>query len=91
MLIRLLQHVSEIQLRQQEANPEAVPPPGWAESLLSDDTDKVLFKGHLTMFVQVSCIVLVLRFFALVLTRCLCRAQGGLWVTMRTEDVEASD
>jgi hypothetical protein len=54
MLIRLLQNISEIQLRQ-DVNPEAVPPPGWAESSISDGTDKVRFKSHLTMYVVVSC------------------------------------
>ena len=57
MLIRLLQRVSRIELKQ-EANPAAVPPPGWADSKGSDGQDKVMFKGHLTMYVQVSYISL---------------------------------
>lgn len=52
MLIRLLQHVSDIRLVQ-EVNPEAVPPLGFAESKGSDGTDKVFFKNHLTMYVKV--------------------------------------
>ena len=58
MLIRLLQRVSRIELRQ-EANPAAVPPPGWAESKGSDGQDKAMFKGHLTMYVQVRYIVVL--------------------------------
>lgn len=53
MLIRLLQNVSRIHLRP-DANPKAIPPPGWAESLVSDGTDKVLMKSHLTLYVDVS-------------------------------------
>lgn len=52
MLIRLLQRVSKIELKQ-DVNPKALPPPGWAESKGSDGTDKVIFKNHLTMYVQV--------------------------------------
>lgn len=53
MLIRLLQHVSNIHLRQ-DVDPKAIPPPGWAESLISDGTERVLYKSHLTLYVQVS-------------------------------------
>lgn len=52
MLIRLLQHVSEFNLRQ-DANPGAVPPEGWAQSSISDGSDKVLIKSHLTLYVKV--------------------------------------
>lgn len=51
MLVRLLQHVSDIQLRQ-DAVPEAVPPPGWADSACSNGRDRVRIKSHLTMFVD---------------------------------------
>ncbi|KAI0089810.1 cytochrome P450 monooxygenase pc-3 [Irpex rosettiformis] len=50
MLIRLLQQITSIKLVQ-EANPEAVPPPGWAESRFSNGLDKARIKGHLTMYV----------------------------------------
>ena len=52
MLIRLLQHVSEITLRP-DANPEGVPPQGYAESFISDGSDKIRIKSHLTMYVPV--------------------------------------
>ncbi len=51
MLIRLLQRVAHIELCQ-EAEPLAVPPPGWGVSKGSDGSDRVIFKGHLTMYVQ---------------------------------------
>nr|BAL14712.1 cytochrom P450 [Phlebia brevispora] len=51
MLIRLLQRVSHIELVQ-EVNPAAVPPPEWGVSGGSDGSDKVVFRGHLTMYVQ---------------------------------------
>ncbi|KIP04058.1 hypothetical protein PHLGIDRAFT_129763 [Phlebiopsis gigantea 11061_1 CR5-6] len=51
MLIRLLQQVTAVRLRQ-EVDPANVPPPGYAVSPVTDGTDKVLIKSHLTMFVQ---------------------------------------
>lgn len=53
MLIRLLQQFSTFELAQ-EANPESIPPPGWAKSKGSDGKDQVLIKAHLTMYVKVS-------------------------------------
>ncbi|EKM60403.1 uncharacterized protein PHACADRAFT_109856 [Phanerochaete carnosa HHB-10118-sp] len=50
MLIRLLQHVSKIELHP-DANPESVAPPGWDVSSLSDGQDKVIVKSHLTIYV----------------------------------------
>ncbi|KAI0809012.1 cytochrome P450 [Irpex lacteus] len=50
MLIRLLQQVTDIKLVQ-EAHPEAVPPPGWADSQFSNGQDKARIKSHLTMYV----------------------------------------
>jgi hypothetical protein len=55
MLIRLLQQVTEIKLVQ-EVHPEALPPPGWAESRFSDGKDKARIIGNLTMTVTVSVI-----------------------------------
>nr|BAL05190.1 cytochrome P450 [Phanerodontia chrysosporium] len=51
MLIRLLQRVSKIELYP-EVSPQSVAPPGWAASSISDGKDKVVFKSHLTMYVQ---------------------------------------
>ncbi|KAF7798790.1 hypothetical protein EIP86_010015 [Pleurotus ostreatoroseus] len=51
MLIRLLQQVHGMRLVQHVA-PDAVPPPGWADSLGSDGSDEVIFKHHLTIYVQ---------------------------------------
>ncbi|EKM60409.1 uncharacterized protein PHACADRAFT_83524 [Phanerochaete carnosa HHB-10118-sp] len=50
MLIRLLQHVSNIELRL-DASPKSAAPPGWGVSPISDGQDKVIFKSHLTMYV----------------------------------------
>lgn len=52
MLIRLLQQVTDIKLVQ-EAHPEAIPPPGWADSQFSNGQDKARIKSHLTMYVVV--------------------------------------
>ena len=54
MLIRLLQQFSKFTLVQHKANPEKLPPPGWAESPLSNGKDKVRIRSHFTMFVDVS-------------------------------------
>ncbi|GJE94254.1 cytochrome P450 [Phanerochaete sordida] len=51
MLIRLLQHVAKIELHP-EVSPKSVPSPGWATSMMTDGQDKVVFKSHLTMYVQ---------------------------------------
>ncbi|PSR74782.1 hypothetical protein PHLCEN_2v9579, partial [Hermanssonia centrifuga] len=52
MLIRLVQQFSSILLVQKEANPEKMPPPGWAESKGSNGKDQVRIRAHLTMFVD---------------------------------------
>ena len=54
MLIRILQQFGSVQLVQHEANPDAVPPPGWAESKGSNGKDKVKLRSYLTLFVDVS-------------------------------------
>lgn len=53
MLIRLLQQFSSFELVQ-DANPECIPPPGWAKSKGSDGKDKAWIKAHLTIYAKVS-------------------------------------
>lgn len=54
MIIRLLQQVTDIELVQGKANPDAVPPPGWADAKFTNGKDCVLVKSHLTMYIEVS-------------------------------------
>jgi hypothetical protein len=61
MLIRLLQQVTHVKLVQ-EVHPEAVPPPGWAESKFSNGKDKAQILSNLLMTVKVSVIGCVLFF-----------------------------
>lgn len=75
MLIRLLQQVTDIKLVQ-EVNPEAVPAPGWSESGISDGSDNVKIKAHLTMYVEVSAIYFPYCDDEKVLMSC-CRADCG--------------
>ncbi|KAJ3476584.1 hypothetical protein NLI96_g11058 [Meripilus lineatus] len=51
MLIRLLQQFSSFELVQ-DANPECIPPPGWAKSKGSDGKDKAWIKAHLTIYAK---------------------------------------
>ena len=70
MLIRLLQQVHGMRLAQHVA-PDAVPPPGWADSLGSDGSDEVIFKHHLTIYVQVcvmQCVVWICPCVTVILT-----------------------
>ena len=53
MLIRLLQQVSGIHLMQ-EVNPKAVPPEGYSDGPLCNGHEKVFFRNHLTLYIQVS-------------------------------------
>lgn len=57
MLIRLLQQTTEMKLVQAQANPAAVPPPGWAESRFTNGKDCVFVRSHLTAHVEVSSLV----------------------------------
>lgn len=86
MLIRLLQQVTAVRLRQ-EVDPANVPPPGYAVSPVTDGTDKVLIKSHLTMFVQVRAFLLLTPY----VSRSAETSQGGLWVTMHGENVEGTN
>lgn len=52
-LIRLLQHFISFELAQVEANPAAIPPPGWAISPGSNGKDDVRIHSHLTMYIKV--------------------------------------
>ena len=62
MLIRLLQNVSGIHLMQ-EVNPKAIPPEGYADSPACSGGEKVFFRNHLTLYIQVNsyCFVLNIR------------------------------
>ncbi|KAL4245150.1 cytochrome P450 family protein [Abortiporus biennis] len=51
MIIRLLQRFASFTLCT-EANPESIPVAGWAESRISDGSDKLWFKAHLTMYAK---------------------------------------
>ena len=61
MLIRLLQQVTDIKLVQGEANPDAVPPPGWGEARFTNGKDCVFIRSHLTMYIEVSNVLVSLR------------------------------
>lgn len=76
MVIRLLQEITDIKLVQAEANPEAVPPPGWADSKLSSGKDCVLIRNHLTMYIEVSVSAIV--FAVQRCSRCCCATIGRL-------------
>ena len=52
MLIRLLQQVSGIHLMQ-EVNPKAVPPEGYSDGPLCNGHERVFFRNHLTLYIQV--------------------------------------
>ncbi len=67
MLIRLLQQFSSFELVQ-DANPESVPPPGWAKCKGSNGQDKVWIKAHLTMYIKVNPLV-CLSYCSLAITR----------------------
>lgn len=53
MLVRLLQRFACFDLAQEESNPSAVPPPGYAKTRGTNGQDKVRIRSHLTLFVEV--------------------------------------
>ena len=53
MLVRLLQRFACFDLAQEESDPSAVPPPGYAKTLGTNGQDKVKIRSHLTLFVEV--------------------------------------
>ena len=59
MLIRLLQQVGKIHLTQ-EVNPEAMPPPGYFDSPPCEEDEKIFFRNHITMYIQVSSLHLII-------------------------------
>lgn len=52
MLVRLLQRFACFDLAQEESDPSAVPPPGYAKTLGTNGQDKVKIRSHLTLFVE---------------------------------------